>query len=440
MNAVGTLTWQAGDPATRSITVTLLNDSIPEPPKTLVLTLTNAREGIALGSQSSATVTIRDEPVVVPPESAVQFAQPEYHVTEGEVAYIDIPVTITRPDNSPVGEADVLCNFNNGQLPTHLIWLANETVAKNCGRIQLKNDKVITGDREIIFSLSNAGLRTKIGEPATTKLIITEVDKCHFTASEVTVTEADKEVQLPVECPDIAKGVQVTMDYQTDNGTAVAGVDYQSSQGTLTFNQDKTSNLVKIPLIDDDRKEEDKQLVVKLSPPGNEQVTITITDDDVALPILGCIATDNTGSPVDLDPETSRCKGGISVAGGDFINNTIITRNQEVRIDGQMTIDPQHVGKDAELVLFVGYTPPGPARDQEVFLMLDTASQILPWSSNLTDLVAWQTARTLDKSFTATLYQGLLPPGRLTIFFGYRLTAEGTVVQNKLPIEVQIDE
>jgi hypothetical protein len=197
---------------------------------------------------------------------------------------------------------------------------------------------------------------------------------------------------------------------------------------------------VKIPLIDDDRKEEDKQLVVKLSPPGDGQVTITIQDDDVALPTLGCMATTNTGKPFDLPPETTRCQGGISVTGGEFLNKTIITRNQEVRIDGQMTIDPQHVGKDAELVLFVGYTPPGLARDQEIFLMLDTATQILPWSSNLTDLVAWQTARALDKTLTASLYQGLLPPGRLTIFFGYRLTADGTVVQNQLPIEVQIDE
>jgi hypothetical protein len=73
--------------------------------------------------------------------------------------------------------------------------------------------------------------------------------------------------------------------------------------------------------------------------------------------------------------------------------------------------------------------------------MLDTATQILPWSSNLTDLVAWQTAKPLEKTLIATLYQGPLNyPGRLTIFFGYRLTADGMVVQNKQPIEVQIDE
>jgi hypothetical protein len=62
------------------------------------------------------------------------------------------------------------------------------------------------------------------------------------------------------------------------------------------------------------------------------------------------------------------------------------------------------------------------------------------WTQESKAKLCQVTDKASDKTLTATLYQGLLPPGRLTIFFGYRLTADGTVVQNKLPIDEQIDE
>ncbi|OQW91777.1 MAG: hypothetical protein BWK78_03580, partial [Thiotrichaceae bacterium IS1] len=62
---------------------------------------------------------------------------------------------------------------------------------------------------------------------------------------------------------------------------------------------------------------------------------VMVIDDDVTLPTLGCIATDNTGGPLNLDPEIARCKGGISVEGQEFIDKTLINLDQKVNVVGR---------------------------------------------------------------------------------------------------------
>ncbi len=442
--STGQLTWVDQENQPKTFTLTLVNDTVLEPEEEIKLRLT----GENLGEPQMVSLVVEDDDDVEPPPPPptvksvnVKFTLAEYQVTEGEVEYIDIPVTITRLDNLPVEAAAVVCHRGDVQEPKLLEWLAQETVVKNC-RVQIADDNVNTGDREIMLSLSNPYHTTQIVEPATAKLLIKEDDvPCtpHFTTNDVTVTEADKEIVLTIECAGGADG-EVTTNYQTENGTALDSEDYQSSRGTLTFTQDHTSDTVKILLVNDEFKEVDEQLVVKLSPPDNGQVTITIKDDDDDLPVLGCIATDNTGGPLNLDPEIARCKGGISVEGQEFIDKTIITLDQKVNVVGRMTVNPQHVGQEAELVLFAGYRPLVETDAPETFFMLDTTGAISIWSHEVSELKAWQAAKPLEPMFAVTLYEGqFILPGRLTVFFGYRL-ADGTVVQNDRSIEVQIDE
>ena len=63
----GTLSWADGDASPKTITVSVIDDSVYEPDETIDLVLTNVRGGAALGS-SQATVTIlkSDEPVPQP--------------------------------------------------------------------------------------------------------------------------------------------------------------------------------------------------------------------------------------------------------------------------------------------------------------------------------------------------------------------------------------
>jgi solute carrier family 8 (sodium/calcium exchanger) len=55
------------------------------------------------------------------------------------------------------------------------------------------------------------------------------------------------------------------VDYATEDGTAEAGLDYESASGTLLFNPGETEHIIKVPIIDDEEFEEDETFVVRLS-------------------------------------------------------------------------------------------------------------------------------------------------------------------------------
>ena len=80
----------------------------------------------------------------------------------------------------------------------------------------------------------------------------------------------------------------VTVGYNTVNGTASSGSDYQSSSGTLSFDMGQQIKTISVPIIPDTVGEGDETFSVKLSnPQGNVPFTIaddegqaTIVDDD----------------------------------------------------------------------------------------------------------------------------------------------------------------
>src|SRR5207248_10480357 len=61
-----------------------------------------------------------------------------------------------------------------------------------------------------------------------------------------------------------ASPTPVTVQYKTAAGTAVAGSDYTSEAGTLTFNQGVTTQKVNVPLVADTTKEPDEYFTLLL--------------------------------------------------------------------------------------------------------------------------------------------------------------------------------
>ena len=76
----------------------------------------------------------------------------------------------------------------------------------------------------------------------------------------------------------------ITVQYSTANGTALAGSDYTTTTGTLTFNPGVTSQTISIPILNDSVNEANETFTVKLTSPtnatlgGTATVTTTITD------------------------------------------------------------------------------------------------------------------------------------------------------------------
>jgi uncharacterized delta-60 repeat protein len=83
---------------------------------------------------------------------------------------------------------------------------------------------------------------------------------------------------------------QVTVHYQTEGGTAEAGVDYQPASGTLTFAPGETLKRFAVPLLDNSQPQTNRTVQLRLLNPSSEALldvapdaslrTLLIVDDD----------------------------------------------------------------------------------------------------------------------------------------------------------------
>ncbi len=76
------------------------------------------------------------------------------------------------------------------------------------------------------------------------------------------------------------------MNYATQNGTAIAGADFDAIQGTLTFARGQLSRTITVPILGDTLDESTEQFFIRLSNPSSK-TTIgknlgvgSIVDDD----------------------------------------------------------------------------------------------------------------------------------------------------------------
>ncbi len=94
----------------------------------------------------------------------------------------------------------------------------------------------------------------------------------------------------------------VTVDYATQDGTATADADYEPVSGTLTFTGDQATQIVSVPLIDDETDEPDETLSVLLTNAVNAMIgtpdAVGVIEDDDPLPELRI----NGGSAMEGEP------------------------------------------------------------------------------------------------------------------------------------------
>lgn len=92
----------------------------------------------------------------------------------------------------------------------------------------------------------------------------------------------------------------ITVDYTTEDGTALVDKDYEPSQGSLTFAPGEVEKLVQVTVLDDTTPEEHETVVLRISNPMLAQVTtptaegLILNDDYITPGFSGDLATDAT--------------------------------------------------------------------------------------------------------------------------------------------------
>ena len=111
---------------------------------------------------------------------------------------------------------------------------------------------------------------------------------------------------------------EITVNYATANGTAVAGQDYRAAQGTLTFAPGETSRTISVSTVDDSQEETVETFALALSSPVNASLDVTsaagtiVDDDTVRLSVSGFSGTE--GNAVKFLVMTVRHRSGLTTS------------------------------------------------------------------------------------------------------------------------------
>lgn len=480
---VGTLSWADGDHTPKAIDLTLLDDQLVEDPETIQLYLENPMGNATLGLHQQATLTIIDndkppEPSVTPAETAeLQFTSPVYWANE-ESGSVELSVTRTGSTKNAISvsylatthsTATVAKDYQDGSGTLH--WLDGDEQPQTFTISLLDDDE--PEEESIHIVLHQPTSTAQLGTPSETILIIQDNDKenhselfplthIQFIKPFDIVNEPNHEILIMV----MHSGDHtepLTINYETIDGSAVAYQDYLPRQGVLTWlPDDPRVASITIPILEDRQVEAEESFSIKLANPSPNaqlgtpsQLEVRIQDDDddvpLWLPSLGQGVTFNFNSydpdePLDMSTISfcyEQCafetafRGGVSLNGLSYHHPLSLHAHQPVKILGEIDINSQQINQSADIFIVAAWKPL-PLGDFESYFMRDNHGQIQEWDLKLAHLVAAQPQIQLAPTQQLEIYSGLLNPGYLAIFFGYRLDDGALIFNGEQPLEIQV--
>lgn len=294
VTAMGILTWADGDTAPKSFAVTVNDDATDEDDETVQLALTNAT-GAALGTPSTATLTIVDDDAAPVPGN-VSFALNALTVVESQPS---VTLTVNRTGGTSAvsvayattavsAAAGTDYQATSGTLP-FAVGATTATIT-----VPLVNDTTNEPNEQFRVTLSSPTGGASLVAPTTVTVTIIDDDvapapgSLSFAAAAVTVGENQPSVTVTVNRTGGTSGT-VGVTYATAADSALAGSDYQTTNGPLSFAAGVSAATIVVPLVNDGTNEPNEQFTVTLSAPTGgatlaapTTVTVTVTDDDPA--------------------------------------------------------------------------------------------------------------------------------------------------------------
>lgn len=317
--SMGTLTWLDGDSSPKVFSIPVINDAVAEDPdETVNLTLFNpVLNGVAdatiMGTQSTAVLTIIDS------LGYIEFSSSNYTVDENGIGSVTVTVNRIGGSNGlasadyATSDGTATTGVDYSPVSGTLAWLDGDTLSK-IFTIPIIDDLDVEADETIYLYLSNV---VGAGMGAPTSAIVTIIDDetpiytggtIEFSSPVYSIEETGINAIITVTRSGGSNGV-ATIDYQTSDGTALAGIDYITTSGTLTWADGVTgAQTIVVPINDDTLIEADETFTVSLSNPAGATLGLTSSTSIVI------ISNDASGT-IQLDASNYSVieNGGINV-------------------------------------------------------------------------------------------------------------------------------
>ncbi|MEN8822454.1 MAG: Calx-beta domain-containing protein [Abyssibacter sp.] len=287
----GTLTWTDGEgtDAVKSFSVPLVADDDAEGNEGFTVELTSMSAYAEISGTNPTPVTIEDR-------LGIRFTDTTF-VSDREnggtiVATVErvgaatqaAQVDISTAQLDPVSaESDV-----DYQAKTEVVtWAAGDDAPKTV-TFSVIGDTELEGDEQFRLVLDNE-INAILVEPSTATAVITDDDST-VALDAATYSVIENEGVVTVSLTRTGAFGEISVDYATADGSAVAGTDYTATNGTVTWlDGESGAKTVTVAVLNDDAPESAKDFSLTLSNPqpagtvtlvDPTTTTITIADDD----------------------------------------------------------------------------------------------------------------------------------------------------------------
>jgi Calx-beta domain-containing protein/putative Ig domain-containing protein/SdiA-regulated protein len=281
----GILSFGAGQTSLK-FTVPVLPDTLDEANETVNLALSQPTGGATLVSPSTAVLTIEDNDT----GGVLRFSAATYTVGEGSASVI---VTVTRSNGAASGvTVDYAASDGSGTAGSDysatsgsLSFGAAET--SKSFTVPILDDGLGEGNETVNLALSQPTGGATLGSPSTAVLTVVDDEMAlQFSAATYSVVEGGVNVTITV----VRSGptaATVGVSYSASDGSAVAGSDYRTVSGTLSFGSGQISKTFTVPILADAVDEPNETVNLALSGPTGgallgprSTAVLTIVDND----------------------------------------------------------------------------------------------------------------------------------------------------------------
>lgn len=279
----------------KTVEVPIIDDAAAEGVERFALSLSNVVGGTP--AQSSATATVFDN-------DAAPAASPAINVSDAVVGEGDgvarFTVRLSAPSEDPVSVAfdavnETAANGSDFNLSPGVLTFAPGEVVKEVVVGLRDVDSQSEATETFALRLRNPDGGTLADADAIGVILDNNTTGEAFPAVANNATTAVGESAAFVDVPvTLAAPAADTLflAYETEDGSATAGQDYEDVSGTLAFLPGEVVRTIRIPVLDDNRDEASERFDVVFSPvdgaaspPGASfRQTLTIEDDDGANP------------------------------------------------------------------------------------------------------------------------------------------------------------
>lgn len=273
----GNLNFTAGMTQS-SITVVITDDAIQETTETFSLTLLSADNATLSKTVGVGTIWDNDSPPgVIINDALANEGDGTITFTVNLTALTSFPVTVTytTQDGTALSTTDYVAQTGQLVIPAGTMT-GNITVV-------ITDDTLYELTEELTVTLTGAISGTIVDNAASGQITENDLPPA-LSLSGATTNEASGVITFTVTLSAVSS-LPATVDYDTTPATALAGLDYVTTNGTLTIPAGSTSGQITVTVINDTLLELSERFTLTVSNPVSSSLLIsqaagTITDDD----------------------------------------------------------------------------------------------------------------------------------------------------------------